>query len=434
MAKTKKTTRTKPAAHKTRGQAEVEADVLIIGGGLSGLTLAGVLGRAGVKTCVIDRDKPVTQLEQNFDRRATALSYATTRVLQAAGAWDAIAPHCAAVRDIRVADGASPLFLHFSVGEDGGLEDGAAAFGWNVENILLRRALFENTQKLKDAVTHLAPVTIKEFFRDDARAGVVLEDGRRISAPLMVGADGRGSAVRGWLGIPVSKSDYGQTAIVCTIAHEKDHEDVATEHFLPAGPFAVLPLPDDAQGRHCSSVIWSIHGKDAKGVLSLPREKFNAEMQRLCGPHLGRVECVSTPAGYPLALMHAQSYVAPRVALMAEAAHAIHPIAGQGLNLSMRDIAVLAEGIVDGLRLGLDVGAGESLENYEKIRRFDTHVMAGFTDILNKLFSNNLRSVALARDLGIGMVDKIAPLKGFFARQAMGLGGPAPRIVRDGRL
>lgn len=434
VAKKRKKPRPEKRAKKSVSRDVLRADVLVIGGGLSGLTLAGVLGRAGVRTVVIDRDAPVQQLSQTFDGRATALSYATTRVLEAAGVWKKIAPVSAPVRDIRVADGGSPLFLHFSADGGDALEEGARAFGWNVENILLRRALHENLLEIKDTVTHLAPARISSFFQDDTQAGAVLEDGRRIAAPLMIGADGRASSVRAWLGIGVETSPYAQTAIACTILHEKDHEDVATEHFLPAGPFAVLPLPDDAQGRHRSSVIWSVEEKDAKRHLSASKPVFDATLQKLCGPHLGKVSCLSVPAAYPLSLMHAQTYVQGRVALMAEAAHVIHPIAGQGLNLSMRDIAVLSELIVDRMRVGLTAGGGESLETYERIRRFDTHLMAGFTDILNRLFSNNLATVALARDIGIGTVDKIAPLKAFFARQAMGLGGARSRIVRNGRL
>lgn len=408
----------------------ISADVLIVGGGLAGLTLAGVLGEAGVECAVLDHAPPVTQLAENFDSRATALSFAAARVLQAAGAWEEIAPHAAPVLDIRVTDGDAPVFLHFSSEAHGKGE----AFGFNVENLLLRKALFDNVKRLRKTVRHLAPVAIKEFFADEGAAGVVLDDGTRVSAPLMAGADGRNSAVRKWLGIEAELSGYDQTAIVCTIAHDFDHEGAATEHFLPAGPFALLPLTDSRDGEYRSSVIWSVRTKDAQRILNLPPAKFDAEMQRLCGAHLGAVRCVQKPAGYPLGLLHAKSYTGPRTALMAEAAHVIHPIAGQGLNVSMRDVAVLAELVADRLRVGLDIGAATVLQDYEQLRRMDTKIMAGFTDLLNRLFSNNFKSAALARDLGLGMVEKIAPLKGFFALQAMGLGGRQPRIVRIGRL
>lgn len=406
----------------------MKTDVLIIGSGLSGLTLAALLGRAGVGVAVIDREPPLAQLAAGYDARTTALSFASHEILRAAGAWDAIEKIAEPMRQIRVADGGSPLFLHFSDVTDGN----GRPFGWNLENARLRKILYANVKKIK-SVRHLAPVEIKEFFRENETAGVILKDGAKISAPLMIGADGRNSAVRKWLGIGVKTADYEQTAIVCNIAHELGHENVAVEHFLPEGPFAVLPLTKDGQ-KHRSSVVWTVPHAAAKKILALAPEKFDAALQKLCGAQLGKIASLSAPRGYPLHLLHAESYTAPRVALMAEAAHAIHPIAGQGLNLSMRDAALLAEMIVDSLKLGLDIGAPSLLKKYENIRRADTRLMAGFTDILNRMFSNNLRSVALLRDLGLGIIQKSPPIKGFFARQAMGLGGKQARIVRRGRL
>ena len=403
----------------------VTTDILIIGGGLAGQSLGGVLGRAGVEVVIIDRDAPVTHLGGDYDGRTTAISYASHKVLQAAGAWAAIKADGCPILDIRVADGTAPQFLHFATDEDANGEP----FGWIIENRLLRKYLFANLKEIKN-VTHLAPVKIKSFRRDAASAGVVLEDGRSISAPLMIGADGRNSATRAWLGIDVKSWSYKQSAIVCNVAHALDHENVAVEHFLPAGPFAVLPMTDDGDGNHRSSVVWTVSEAEAQKILKLAPAKFDAQLQELFGPHLGAVHAVSKPMSYPLGLMHAAAYTAPRVALMAEAAHVIHPIAGQGLNLSMRDIAVLSELVVARLKLGLDTGADTLLQEYEQWRRMDTLLMAGFTDVLNRLFSNNLHSVGALRDLGIGIVDKIPALKGFFARQAVGLGGSSPKIIR----
>jgi 2-octaprenyl-6-methoxyphenol hydroxylase len=398
-------------------KASLDTDVLIIGGGLSGLTLAGLLGRAGVDTVVIDRDPPVSQMSEQYDARATALSFATKEILDAAGAWKALERQAAPIRDIRVADGASPLFLHFDENHSKG-----RPFGWNVENLLLRRALHDNVKSLK-TVRHLAPAEARSFFVEGPRAGAVLKDGARVSASLMVGADGRGSAVRQWLGIESRTADYAQSAIVCTIAHTKDHESAATEHFLPAGPFAVLPLSKDKSGAFRSSVIWSVHGGDAKKILALAPSAFNARLQALCGAHLGSVRCVSRARSYPLSLLHAEKYAGARTALMAEAAHVIHPIAGQGLNVSMRDAALLADLVTSRLRLGLDIGAEQMLDEYARARRADTRLMTLFTDGLNRLFSNELKSAALARQAGLGLVQRTPLLKKFFARQAMGLGG-----------
>lgn len=404
---------------------EMTADVLIVGGGLAGLSCAAVLGRAGVNVVILDREAPVTQLHAGYDGRTTAISFASHRVLQAAGAWDALEPDAAPIMDIRVADGTAPQFLHFAASDAG---DGQP-FGWIIDNAVLRQRLFENLRDI-DTVTHLAPVTVAGFTSDDTSAGVKLSDGRRISAPLLIGADGRNSATRKWLGIDVKSWSYGQAAVVCNVVHELSHDDVALEHFLPDGPFAVLPMTDDADGNHRSSVVWTVGEGEAKHIIPLPPEKFAARLSAMFAGQLGDVRPVSKPMSYPLGLMHADKYTGPRTALMAEAAHVIHPIAGQGLNLSMRDIAVLAELVVGQMKLGFDPGAPAVLAAYEDWRRTDTLLMAGFTDLLNRLFSNNLYSVRAIRDLGIGIVDKIPVLKGFFARQAMGLGGASPKIIR----
>jgi 2-octaprenyl-6-methoxyphenol hydroxylase len=408
----------------------LKTTVLIIGGGLSGLTLAAVLGEAGVDVTCIDRDPPISQLTQKYDGRTTAISYASHKVLQAAGVWEKMLPDCEPILDIRVADGVSPLYLHFASEADGH----GQPFGWIIENGLMRKALFENVVRLKKKVRHIAPAEIKEFIDNKSSVGIRLKDGTVITAPLMIGADGRHSATREWLGIGVKKSDYRQTAIVCNVAHELDHENVAVEHFRAAGPFAVLPMTRSKSGEYRSSVVWTEHGADAGAALKLPPKEFDQRLQELFGTHLGRVHHVSPPMAYPLTLLHAKTYIGPRVALMAEAAHAVHPIAGQGLNLSMRDAAVLAELIVDHLKLGLDIGASTLLKSYEEWRRPDTLLMAGVTDLLNKLFSNNLKTVGLARDLGLGIVEKFPLLKGYFAGQAMGLSGIQPRIIRTGKL
>lgn len=403
----------------TSSKNHVCTTVLIIGGGLSGLTLAATLGEAGVDVVCIDRDQPVTQLAQTYDGRTTAISYASHKVLQQAGAWKKMQPDCEPILDIRVADGASPLYLHFDSEEDGNMNP----FGWIIENRLMRQVLFENVKRLKKHVRHIAPAEISKFIREKEAVGVVLKSGQKITAPLMIGADGRGSATREWLGIDVKKADYKQSAIVCNVAHELSHENVAVEHFLPAGPFAVLPMTKSAKGEYRSSIVWTEHGKDAGKILKLSPEDFDARLQRLFGPHLGKVHHVSKPMSYPLGLLHADTYIGPRVALMAEAAHVIHPIAGQGLNLSMRDVAVLTELIVDHLRLGLDIGSQTLLKKYEAARRPDTMLMAGVTDLLNRLFSNNLQTIRFTRDLGLGIVEKFPVLKRYFARQAMGLSG-----------
>lgn len=413
--------------------AKFKTSVLIIGGGLSGLSLAGVLGAAGVEVICLDRDPPAAQLLQKYDGRTTAISYGSHKVLQAADVWNALEAECEPILDIRVVDGNCPFYLHFASDTDGK----GAPFGWIVENRALRQKLFANLKRFK-TVRLLAPVEIKKFIRDREQVGVVLKDGTTITAPLMVGADGKQSAVRSWLGIEVKKTDYHQTAIVCNVVHERDHENVAVEHFRASGPFAVLPMTKSDTGEFRSSIVWSEHGGDAAEIIKLPSAQFDRRLQELFGDDLGRVHHVSPPMCYPLGLMHAESYIGERVALMAEAAHAVHPIAGQGLNLSMRDIAVLAELVVEHAKLGLDIGSATLLARYEKQRRSDVLLMARVTDSLVRLFSNDYKTVAVVRGLGLGMVQKIPFLKAYFAGQAMGVSGAvsgsSPKIYKSGKL
>ncbi len=269
------------------------------------MTLAATLGEAGVDVVCIDRDPPVNQLAQKYDGRTTAISYASHKVLQTAGAWEKMLPDCEPILDIRVADGSSPLYLHFGSEQDGN----GKPFGWIIENRIMRHVLFENVKRLKKHVRHIAPAEIKKFIREKAAVGVVLKDGTKITAPLMIGADGRNSATREWLGIGIKKADYKQSAIVCNVAHARDHENVAVEHFRPAGPFAVLPMTDSDKNEHRSSIVWTEHGGDAGKILQLSPEDFDARLQQLFGPHLGRVHHVSKPMTYPLGLMHAARYM-----------------------------------------------------------------------------------------------------------------------------
>lgn len=404
--------------------ATVHADVVIVGGGLSGLTLACVLGRAGVDIACVDREVPKAQLKEAFDGRTTAISFASHRVLRAAGVWETLLPDAAPIRDIRVADGNAPLFLHFDCEDVGG-----APFGWIIENRILRRRLLDAVGKL-ETVKHLAPAEISEFENRGAAVEVTLADKTILRAPLLVGADGRGSAVRKWAGIDVKGWSYDQSAIVCCVGHELDHENIAVEHFMPAGPFAILPMTDLPDGTHRSSLVWTEHGDMAGRALDCTERQFNEMLQDKFGGQLGRVWLLGRRWQYPLSLMHAHAYTAPRVALLGEAAHAIHPIAGQGLNLSMRDIAILSEMIVDQLRLGLDPASAFTLARYERWRKLDNTAMAIMTDGLNKLFSNDFAPVKAMRALGLGLVERIPPAKRFFMRQAMGVSGAQSRILR----
>lgn len=401
-------------------------DVAIIGGGLAGLTLAIALGQSGLVVAVIDREDPATAAADAFDGRGSAIALGSARVLRGLDLWRDLAPHAAAINDIRISDGDAPLFLHYDhrdVGTD--------PFGWIIENRWTRRALHRRLGELS-TVTLIAPARGR-LIAADAHGVRVAADGRDIAARVLIACDGRDSPVRQQIGVACARWDYNQAGIVTAIAHERPHGGTAFEHFLPAGPFAVLPLPDH-DGRHMSSIVWTERAELAPTMMALPNEDFAGEIESRFGRGLGRITADQRRWSYPLSLMIADRYVDRRVALVGDAAHVIHPIAGQGLNLGLRDIAALAEVMVDAARLGLDIGGPDVLEAYAARRRFDNLLLAGVTDGLTRLFSNDVPPVRWARDFGLAMVQEMPPLKRFFMRHAMGLVGDPPRLARGEAL
>ncbi len=408
-------------------------DVVIVGSGLMGLSLAGVLGRYGLKIALVERFDPKKMVEQEFDGRTTALSLGTRRVLEAAGLWSLLEKDACPIDEIRVADGHSPLFLHFDHREVGN-----EAFGWIVENRLMRYRFVQYILKQKN-IDFLAPDTATSLDGDI----LTLEKKGKVKASLFIGADGKDSSLREWCGIETKGWGYGQSALVCCVKHELDHEFIAVEHFLPDGPFAILPMYDEKGGQKRSGLVWTVHNNDtgedqASYYMNLSKEDFNKELQAHFGDQLGHVEIEGDLFSYPLTLQHAKSYIGPRVALTGEAAHRMHPIAGQGLNLGMRDVALLAELIVEGHRLGLDIGSDRLLMNYERRRKVDNKTMMVATDGLNKLFSNNITPIRWARQIGLGLVERTPFAKRFFMRQAMGLSGikspKAPKLLKGESL
>ncbi|MDJ0971848.1 MAG: UbiH/UbiF/VisC/COQ6 family ubiquinone biosynthesis hydroxylase [Kiloniellales bacterium] len=414
--------------------AEVKTEVLIVGGGMVGLTLGCTLAGGGVPTVVLERRALADTVEDAFDGRASAIAQGSRRALDAAGLWAGMAPHAQPILDIRVSDGqigsgglwegTAPLFLHYDH-----REVGDQPLGYIVENRAIRLALNAAVAELP-ALTVLAPATLEQLDRSPAGVEARLADGGRIRAQVAVGAEGRRSRLRTEAGIRCAEWSYPQTGIVCTISHDEPHHGVAHEHFLPAGPFAVLPMVDDAEGRHRSSIVWTERRDLAEAMLALDDDAFSAEMQRRFGDSLGRIRLLGRRWSYPLSLLHAERYIDRRLALVGDAAHGIHPIAGQGLNLGLRDVAVLAETLVDARRLGLDLGGGPALARYQRWRRFDNVMLTVVTDGLNRLFSNDLGPLRLARDLGLSTVGRIGPLKRLLMRHAMGLEGDLPRLTR----
>ncbi len=409
------------------------ADVLIVGGGMVGMTLGLGLARAGLEVTLVDRAKWESLRDDAMDGRASAIARGSQQILQAIGLWDPLVDVAQPILDIRVSDGrpghaASRLFLHYDHRDVGG-----DPLGYLIENRHIRRALLAATEG-ESNFTIRSGCALTGLYRRPA--GVVAETtgGDRLEAALVVGADGRRSAIREGAKIGVTSWDYPQTGLVCTLHHQEPHHGVAHEHFLPSGPFAMLPLVDDAAGRHRSSIVWTERHDLAAAMLALDDEQFAGEVERRSGDSLGRVGVVGQRWSYPLAMCHAHRYVDHRLALVGDAAHGIHPIAGQGLNLGLRDVAALAEVVVDSWRLGLDIGSSSALGRYERWRRLDSLLLIAATDGLNRLFSNRSSPLRIARDLGLGLVNRAPPLKRLFMQHAMGLAGDLPRLARGDAL
>jgi 2-octaprenyl-6-methoxyphenol hydroxylase len=403
--------------------SDLRVELLVVGGGLAGMTLAAAASGAGIETALVDRTAPAALLEEPFDGRTTALAWGAHQVLASLGLWPDLAAQSEPIREIRVADGVSRLFLHYHhdlVGDH--------PLGYIVENRVLRRVLLAHLAR-RPSLTHVAPAAVRSVAFDGAGAAATLADGRLIRAQLVAAADGRGSPLRAAAGIAAFAWSYPQIGIVCTVRHEEPHRGVAVEHFLPAGPFAILPMT----GRR-SSIVWTERADLAPGLLALDAGLFHAQLARRFGDHLGAVAVEGPRWSYELSFLFARRITAPRLALVGEAAHVIHPIAGQGFNLGIRDVAALAELVVDARRLGLDIGSSWMLERYEERRRLDALLLAGVTDGLNRLFSNQSAPLRLARDLGLAAVDRLPPLKRLFVRHAMGVAGDQPRLVRGERL
>ncbi len=406
---------------------ETQVDIVIVGGGLVGGVLALALAGSGAEVAIVDRLAPRTQTDEAFDGRASAIALAPQRMLQRIGLWDRLADHATPILDIRVADGESRLFLHYD-----SVEIGAPALGYMLENRHIRAALFASLTTCPP-IKFLAPAELVGLETRGARARVTLADGRAISAPLIVGADGRHSSIRQLTGIGTVGWSYHQTGIVCTVTHEVPHHNVAVEHFLPAGPFAILPLAGNR-----SSLVWTEREALVPALLALPHDRFMGELERRFGDFLGHLNQDGPVWNYPLEMHIAKRTIAPRVALAGDAAHGMHPIAGQGFNLGLRDVAALAEIVIDAARLGLDIGSPTVLERYAAWRKLDTVVMLALTDSLNRLFSNDIAPVRVLRDLGLAAVNATGPAKRFFMRHAMGLtqGGAAeiPRLLKGEAL
>jgi 2-octaprenyl-6-methoxyphenol hydroxylase len=402
------------------------SDVIILGGGLIGATLALALDAHGLSATVVDTADLSATVSPTHDGRASAVSSASHHMLEAIGVARGLDGQGCPIRAIRVSEGLDRGALDFDVG------DSDRPLGIMYENRLLRQALLAALGEAQ-GVTLRAPDAAADIVRDAHGTTVTLAGGDVLKAPLLIAAEGRRSATREAAGIRIARWNYAQTAIVVTITHEVPHDGTAFEIFYPAGPFALLPLLDDAAGRHRSAIVWTVPGAQGAATAMLPERPLLAEIDKRIGGFLGKTALASPVWSYPLGFHQAERLVDTRLALVGDSGHGIHPIAGQGLNMGFRDVAALAECLVEGARLGLDLGDPQLLERYQRWRALDNMMVAASTDLLNRLFGAPGRGMSALRAFGLRAVDRLPPLKQRFMAEARGESGDLPRLL-DGAL
>lgn len=399
------------------------SDITIVGGGLNGPTLAIACARAGMKVTLIDSATLKRRKMADFDGRAYALALSSQRMLKGLGLWDGVAGKAEPMVEIKVTDGRagegpSPWMMHFDH-----VELGEGPMGYLVEDRHLRRLLLDAVADQPE-ITHLAGETVTAQTAEPTSVTVETDQGRRLGASLLVGADGRQSGTAERAGIRRTTWDYDQIALVCAVAHEKPHRGIAHQFFMPGGPLAILPLTENR-----SAIVWSEEKVKAQSMLGLSDDNFLEALKPAFGDFLGALELCGNRFSYPLNLSVAQRLIADRVALVGDAAHGIHPIAGQGLNAGFRDVAALADVLVEARQRGEDIGGALVLERYRSWRQFDTTKLAMATDGFNRLFSNDNPLLRLGRDLGMGVVNASPKLRRSFMREAAGLNGKLPSLM-----
>ncbi|WP_027443605.1 FAD-dependent monooxygenase [Erythrobacter cryptus] len=404
-------------------QSDDSRDLVILGGGLVGMALALAAAKKGLTSHVIDRADPAELTAEGFDDRATAISTASWHLFENIGLAEGLAPFACEIAAIAVTDQNKPGRIDFVPGE------GEGTLGRMFPNRRLRLALFEAAAN-EPLIHWVAKAHVTERQRSQYGVAAVLADGRKLKGRLMVAAEGRQSPTRDAAGITIAKWDYRHRAIIAGLTHEKPHGNIAWEIFYPAGPFALLPLNDEPQGTHRSSLVWTVSEADAAGVMKLGERAFRAEVEKRMGGVLGKVLSVGARSSYPLGFHHTARITAERLALVGDAAHGIHPIAGQGLNLGLRDVGALVQVLAEGARLGLDPGDPALLKRYENWRGLDSFMVALATDGLTRLFGVPGRGASAVRRLGMAAVQRTPLLKRFFMDEARGVAGDLPELLK----
>ncbi|WP_100261353.1 FAD-dependent monooxygenase [Qipengyuania seohaensis] len=398
-------------------------DLLILGGGLVGSTLALAAAKQGFSSHLLDRADPADLTADGFDGRASAISTASWRLFRNIGLADTLEPYGCPIESIAVLDQMKPGRIDFTPEEHDG------SLGRMFANRVLRTALFEAV-KDESLITLHAPVDVVDRQRNAYGVSATLADGQVLTADLLVGAEGRSSPTREDAGLKMASWDYSHRAIIVGLDHSKPHGGVAWEIFYPAGPFALLPLLDGPDGQHRSALVWTVDEKDAAGVLKMGERAFLAEVQKRMGDLLGELRLNSARTSYPLSFQHTVRIVGERMALIGDSAHGMHPIAGQGLNLGLRDVGALVEVLGDARWLGLDLGDMQILERYEKWRALDSIMVMGATDSLTRLFGVPGKTASAVRRLGMAGVQRSGMLKKFFMDEARGVSGDVPELMK----
>lgn len=395
-------------------QKNTHYDIAIIGGGHAGLTTLCLLSQAGFKVACIDTEDP-KKFKSTIRTRTTAISYGSAKVIEKTGVWNGLLKKSCPIQDIQIMDGSgSPVLLELkasTIKKD--------ALGWIIDNNDIKDTLFNKAKKSKNTTIY-SKKSVIDFRPAADHMDITLNQGDKITASLIIGADGRESFTRKHLNLKTRNWPYKQKAIVCFVNHEKPHNNVAIEHFFKEGPFAILPMRDDKKGKHWSSIVWSEEDNNQKSILSYDDETFILALKARFPDFYGDILSCSPRLSYPLTFLHAEDYIAPRCALVADAAHGIHPIAGQGLNIGLRDIDTLTTLLMNAKNAGEDWAKQDILEQYQKERRIDNMIMAGATDKLNSLFGTDFSPVRIGRKTGLKLMNRLKPARDFFMHRAMG--------------
>jgi 2-octaprenyl-6-methoxyphenol hydroxylase len=405
-------------------------DVIVVGGGLAGLLQTLLLAQHGFNVLCVDQQKSKDLQTSTLSKRTTAISYGSHQLLKAAHVWKDVLPYACAIKSIKVLDGGSPILLNFDISED---QDAlkAEGFGWVIENHHLIHTL-SNKIKSLPTVDYIDECAVTDILTHKSYIEIQTSLGLNYSAKLLIGADGRGSFIRRHNGIEVEEFSYNQNAIVSIISHENPHHNTAIEHFRSSGPFAILPMCDDNQGLHRSSIVWTEEAHAHKSILDFDDQTYLIALQEQFPTNYGDIINTSARTSFPLGYIHAHQYIASRIALIGDAAHGIHPIAGQGLNLGLRDIAALTELLIE--QKENDIGSVKLLDQYQQKRISDNHLMSLSTDCLNKLFSNNMKTTRLVRKIGLKIMDRFSPAKKAILSQTMGTSGNIPNAIKHGKF